>query len=114
MLHGLGFRAFGSFGSGVPPSDAALYGATRQTVLAEPTGALSPAVQPGNHIARKVHHLSLCVDAHSRAGVIDDRGGPCLVERRLRDLILWRRFSEVLIFSIVHKRVVTRDGSLQN
>src|SRR6266851_1812714 len=78
----------------------------RQPMQREPAGRLARRIQTVDHVAAHVHDLAFRIDSESRLGVVDDRSGPCRVERRRVDLVQQYRLAELRVFPSIRKRIV--------
>ena len=67
--------------------DITLTRGARETMLTETTRCLAVAVETGYNFPVHVDHLALCVNSKARARIVNNRGRPGGIERRLRDFI---------------------------
>jgi hypothetical protein len=57
---------------GVAARDAALHGAPRKAMLAEPAGRLTSAIQTRDRLPIQVDDLALCIDPEAGSGIVNN------------------------------------------
>ncbi len=83
-------------------------------MLREPTLGLARGVEPLDGLATDVHDFAVGIGPQARECVVQDRGRPGRIERRLLDLVERRRLLEVSVGARRHEGIVAADGLLQD
>src|SRR5215203_1745780 len=95
------------------PRDEALRRAARQAVRAEASRRLAAAIQARDYLAVQVDHLTLGINPQTGASVVQDRCGPCCIERWLGDGIERPWFAEIEVPAQLNETVISANGFLE-